>query len=429
MISVSKLIGSVWTASIVGTLFAAASAGADWPQFQGPNRTGISQETGIARAWPEGGPRVLWTTSLAKGFAGPAIRDGEVYLLDRVNDKQDVLRCFDLATGREQWTFAYDAPGEVGSDDSGSRMTPTVDESYIYTAGMMGDLYCIDRKTHKPVWHRNIMKDFGIEELTWGVVQAPSLYKDLVVVAPQATNATVAAYNRLTGELVWQSEGFGKESYTTPIITTLAGVDQAVMITGVPEFSDATGQVAGVSMADGSTLWTYDGWQCEIPIPYPTPIPGDRLFITGEYGAGSAMIRIVREGDEFKAQELFKTDACGSQIHQPIFYRDHLYMNSNGRGRRDGMLCLTLDGEVKWKTDRQPHFERGNLLMVDKLIVNFDGRKGTLHLIDPSPKGYNELASAHIFDGNEMWAPMAISDGKLLVRNQEEMKCLDLRNP
>ena len=112
MIYVSKLIGSVWMASIVGTLCAAASAGADWPQFQGPNRTGISQETGIARAWPEGGPRVVWTTSLAEGFAGPAIRDGEVYLLDRVDSKQDVLRCFDLATGRELWTFAYDAPGE-----------------------------------------------------------------------------------------------------------------------------------------------------------------------------------------------------------------------------------------------------------------------------------------------------------------------------
>lgn len=424
---VSKFIGSVCRASIVGMLCVAANAAADWPQFQGPNRDGISLETGIAREWPEGGPRVLWTAPLAKGFAGPAIRDGEVYLLDRVDNKQDILRCFDLTTGQEKWTYPYDAPGVVGM--AGSRTPPTVDENYVYTVGMMGDLHCIDRKTHKPIWHRNIMEDFGIEEFTWGVVQAPSLYKDLVVVAPQAPDATIAAYNRLSGELVWQSEGFGAESYTTPIITTLAGVDQAVMVTGVPENTDATGMVAGVSMEDGSTLWTYDGWQCEIPIPYPTPLPDDRLFITGGYGAGSAMIRIVRDGDELKAEELFKTDDCGSQIHQPIFYQNHLYMNSNGGGRRDGLICNTLDGDVKWRTMQEPYFELGNLIMVDNLIVNFDGRKGTLHLIDPTPKGYNELASAQIFDGIEMWAPMAVSDGKLLVRNKEEMKCLDLRNP
>jgi outer membrane protein assembly factor BamB len=427
MISLSKLISTAWTTSIIGALCATAIAQADWPQFQGPNRTGISLETGIARAWPEEGPRVLWTTSLAEGFAGPAIRDGEVYLLDRVDNKQDVLRCFDLATGEEQWTFAYDAPGEVGF--AGSRMPPTVDENYIYIAGMMGDLHCVDRKTHKPLWHRNIMTDFEIEEFTWGVVQAPSLYKDLVVLAPQAANATIAAYNRLTGELVWQSEGFGLESYTTPIITTFAGVDQAVMVTGVPENSGGTGYAVGVSMADGSTLWTYDGWQCEIPIPYPTPLPGDRLFITGGYGAGSAMVQIDREGDQLKAKEIFKTDVCGTQIHPPILYEDHLYMNSNGGGRRDGMICLTLDGKVLWKTKRKPNFELGNLLMVDELIVNFDGNKGMLHLINPSPEGYNELDSAQIFEGHEMWAPMAISNGKLLLRNKTEMKCLDLRNP
>lgn len=427
MKSVSKLIDCAWKTFILAALSTTASAAADWPQFQGPDRNGISPETGIARTWPEGGPRVLWTASLGEGFAGPAIRDGEVYLLDRLGNQQDVLRCFDLATGQEQWTFAYDAPGEV--DSNGSRMPPTVDVNFIYTTGMMGDLYCVDRKTHKPVWHRNIMKDFEREELTWGVVQAPSLFKNLVIVAPQAPDATIAAYDRLTGKLVWKSEGFGAESYTTPVITTFAGVDQAVMITGVPENTNAIGKVVGVSMADGSTLWTYDGWQCEIPIPYPTPLPDGRLFITGEYGAGSAMIRILRDGDQFKTQELFKTDACGSQIHQPIFYQDHLYMNSNGNGRRDGMLCLTLDGEVKWKTGRQPHFERGNLLMVDSLIVNFDGHKGTLHLIQPSPESYSELASAQILKGREMWAPMAVSDGKLLVRNQEEMKCLDLRNP
>ncbi len=412
------------TVAVAVTVGLSVGVKADWPQFQGPNRNGVSTETGLARAWPEGGPRVVWTIPLGEGFAGPAIRDGEVYILDRIGGKQDILRCLDLENGEELWAFAYDAPGEVES--SGSRNPPTVDEKYVYTVGMLGHFHCIDRQTHKPVWRKNLVRDFGSGEPTWGVTQSPSLHNGLVVVAPQSRQVTVAAFDRVTGDLVWKSKGLGGEGYVSPVVTTLGGVDQAVMVTA------EQGMVAGISMSDGKVLWTYEGWQCEIPIPFPTPLSDDRLFITGEYGAGSAMIQIVRDGDRFNVKELFKTDVCGSQIHQPILYKNHLYMNSNGNSRRDGMLCLTLDGELKWRTreDRDlPNFERGNLLLADNMIISLDGRKGTLHLIDPSPEAYKELARTKLFDGEEMWAPMAISNGKLLVRSQEEMKCLDLRNP
>ena len=403
---------------------------ADWPQMGGPDRNNISSETDLPRQWPEGGPNVLWTVAVGAGYGSPSIRDGEVFFLDREGEARDILKCLSLETGNELWRFAYDAPGSVSHD--GSRTAPTVDADCVYTVGMMGDFHCVNRKTHQAVWSKNLIADFGIELPGWGVVQAPSIYKDLVIVAPQAPDAFVVAYKRDSGELVWRTPAFGLVGYSTPVITTLAGVDQAVMVSACSKDGATKGLVAGISLQDGSLLWTYDGWQCCIPIPYPVTLPGDRLFITGGYKAGSAMIQVSREGEKFDVKELFKTDACGSQIHQPLFFNDYLYLNSNSNEREDGMMCLSLDGQVRWKTRdaRLPlTFERGPLLLADGLIYNLDGKRGVLCLIEPAAEGYKELAQAEYLDGKEIWAPMALSQGRLLIRSQREMKCLLLRNP
>lgn len=408
----------------IGLMAPVLAQAADWPQFQGPNRDGTSPETGLARTWPESGPKVLWSFPLGEGYAAPVVRDGEVYILDRVEDKQDVLRCLDLQTGKESWQYAYDAPGNLSHN--GSRTPPTVDDKYVYSVGAFGHFYCIDRKTHQPVWHKNIATDFGVEVPGWGVVQSPSLYKDLVIVAPQASNAFVVAYKRDTGELVWQSPSLGAVGYSTPVITTLAGTEQAVMI------GASAGKVAGLSLENGAVLWEYAGWQCRIPIPFPQPLPDNRLFITGGYNAGSAMIRISQENGAFAVKEIFKTDLCGSQIQQPLLVGDYLYVNDSSNERDDGLMCVSLDGRVIWKTgDLEPklRFDRGNLILADGLIIILNGKRGELCLVDPSPDAYKEVAKAKIFDGKEIWAPMALSEGKLLVRNQREMKCLDLKNP
>jgi outer membrane protein assembly factor BamB len=395
---------------------------ADWPQFQGPNRNGVSPEKNIARIWPETGPEQLWQIPLGTGFGGPAIRDGEVFVLDRESDLRDILRCLDLETGEELWQFKTDAPGSTSFP--GSRMTPTVTEKYVYAVGLTGQFYCIDRTTHQAKWTIDLQTEYPpSKDPKWGYAQAPSVYGDLVIVAPQSPDAFVAAFNRETGALVWaNTDGMGY-GYSSPHITKLAGMDQVVMVGG------GEPAVFGISVEDGRTLWQYANWFCRIPIPFPTPLPDDRLFITGEYGAGSAMIRVVKSDTGYAVEELFTTDVCGSQIHQPLFLDNHLYMNSNGNNRGDGMLCLTLDGEMKWRTrDTQeaPRFERGGLLSADGVVINFDGKSGTLHLIESTPDAYREIAQAEIFEGSQMWSPLAFSQGKLLVRNQEEMKCFQL---
>ena len=415
---------------VCALLVCTVSPAADWPQFGGPNRNNISPEKGLARAWPEGGPKVLWRVPLGPGFASPSVSNGQVYVLDRPDDQKDVLRCYDLAHGNELWNHAYDAPGTP--THTGSRTAPTIDGAFVYTVGIMGHLCCVDVRTHQPVWTRNLVTDFGSAEPMWGVAQAPSVYKDLVIAAAQAPDAYVVAYDKATGELRWKSPGLGLPGYTTPVVATVAGIDQVIMAGSCSPSGPEKGTVAGISPIDGSLLWRYDNWQNPIPIPFPVLLPDNRVFITGGYNAGSAMIQLSQRDGQWTVKELLKTDRCGSQIQQPVLLGECLYMNSNSNEREDGMLCLALDGQVKWKTHGTadlPTFGLGPLLAADGLIYNLDGDKGILHLIAPSPEGYLELAQAKMLDGKEIWAPMALSDGKLLLRSQSELICLDVSAP
>jgi hypothetical protein len=358
---------------------------------------------------------------MAEGFGGPAVRDGKVYFLDRMDGTKEVLWCLDLDTGEIEWQSNYEAPGQFSYN--GTRSTPTVTERHVYTVGMTGKLYCFDRVSGDPVWNIDLVEEYPpATTQRWGTSQAPYIHGDLLLVAPQSRKGFVVALNKLTGDVVWASERLGSVGYSSPVVANLCGVDQVVMV--------SVGAVSGLSLEDGSVLWQHTDWECRIPIPYATALPDDRLFITGEYGAGSAMIQIKKSGAKFAVEELYATQDCGSQIHQPLFHEGYLYMNSNGNKRNDGMLCLSLDGEVQWRTrDNRtlPRFERGGLLMVDGLIINFDGKRGTLHLIDPSPEGYKELTGAKVFEGNTMWSPLAFSRGRLLIRSQEMLKCFDLR--
>ncbi|MGE5447112.1 MAG: PQQ-binding-like beta-propeller repeat protein, partial [Bacteroidales bacterium] len=157
----------------------------DWPQYLGPTRNSISPEKNILRSWPESGPEVLWTAPVGIGYGGPVVKDGKVYLLDRDDKVGDNLRCLDLATGKELWNFAWEAPGAVMFP--GSRSVPAVDGNRVYSCGPYGDLYCIDTNTHKPLWKKNVWKDYGGEEIPiWAIAQCPLVYGDLLIIASMA---------------------------------------------------------------------------------------------------------------------------------------------------------------------------------------------------------------------------------------------------
>ena len=190
--------------TVMLALSASSAVAADWPGVYGPRRDGTSDQKGLLRTWPAAGPKVLWTAPMGAGFGGAAVSDGKVYVLDLDEQVGDKLRVFDLSSGKELWSFAYDAPGAFMF--AGSRTTPTVDGDLVYTSGPLGDLYAISTTSHKPVWHKNVWKDFGGGELPrWAIVQHPLVYGDLVIAAAQTSQAGVVAFDKNSGELKWKS--------------------------------------------------------------------------------------------------------------------------------------------------------------------------------------------------------------------------------
>ena len=457
---------------IVAIIFlsAAVAFAADWPQYYGPKRDSTSTEKSLLRSWPKEGPRVLWTAPLGFGFGGPAVSRGRVYLLDRDEKVGDTLRVYDFATGKELWNFASDAPGSFMWP--GSRTVPSVDGDYVYSCGPLGDLYSININTHKPVWHKNVWTDFGgsgaLPELRqpppgmrgvqpgppggtppappgappgapgrggapgsqlpmWAITQNPLIYRDLVIVASQAPEAGVVAYDKLTGELKWKSPALsGGVGYVSPSVVKVGGEDHLVMITSARGFgrSAGGGSVNGLDPLTGKALWTYGNWQCGIPVPHAVDAGEGRVLVTGGYRAGAAMIKVQKKADgSYEVTELFKNPDFGSHTQPPILYKDHFYAQYTTNERSDGLVCMSMNGEVKWKTGEEPLLSKGGAVLADGLLLAADGNT-KLYLIDPDPSGFKPLASAELLESGNNWAPLALVDGKLLIRDQKHLKCV-----
>lgn len=469
----------------------------DWPQYLGPDRNAASGETGLLRSWPEDGPKLLWTLPLGAGFGGAAVSGGKVYVYDRVEDKTNVLRCLDLMTGKEEWTFSNDVPGKV--DFNGSRSVPAVDGDKIYVCDPFGNLHCVDMKGHGALWHKNIWTDFGGENLPqWGIAQSPVVYGDVVIVASQTVGAGLVAYDKNTGDVAWKTPALpgGNAGYVSPAIVNVLGEDHLVMISapgrdnaggggrgaqggppgsgpssdqgaqggppgsgpssgqgaqggppssgppgdqgvqggpqgsGPPSGGSSAGQdtitekgaVAGYDPKTGSLLWSYDGFQCRNPCHNVVALGGSRLFISGGYDAVAVLIRIEKEGEGYTAKELMTSSDFGTFLHPAVYYDGYLYGTCTTSSARDGLVCMDLEGNVKWKTKKKPLFDKGGSILADGMIIINDG-EGMFYLVEATPEGFKALSEAQLLDSKEAWAPLAIGDGKLVVRDQNQLKC------
>lgn len=417
----------------------------DWPQYLGPNRDGTSPQKGILRSWPETGPEVLWTVNVGPGYAGPIIKDGKVYILDRDDKTGDVMRCFDFSNGKELWKFSYDAPGTVMFP--GSRSVPAVDGNYVYSCGHNGDLYCIDIRTHKPVWNKNVWTDFGGTKLPiWAITQCPLIYGNLLLVLSQAPEAGLVAYNKLTGDIVWKTPNLGNETYASPAIVKIAGEDHIAMVIsstnpiGHRELPQTMGKIVGIRPLTGEILWEYDNWQNHIQVASAFDAGEGRVIALGGYELGTAMIKVEKKSDGgYSVKELFRHNDFGDHTKPPILYKGYFYAQFSTNSKRDGLACMDMNGKLLWKTMRNPLFDKGSMILADGLILATDGRT-SLYIIEPDPSGFKPLASAEVLKeggitgddqlasrvggSTQNWAPMALAQGRLLIRDQSRLMCI-----
>lgn len=393
----------------------------DWPQYLGPDRNSISSEKGLLRSWPTEGPKVLWTATLGEGFGGPAVSEGKVYIYDRVDDRANVLRCFDLISGNEEWTFSYEAPGSVSYD--GSRSVPAIDDRRIYVCDVFGNFHCVDMDTHKALWKKNIWTDFSKTDLPkWAIAQNPLVYKNMVIIASQTQETGLVAYDKINGDIVWKTNNLpGDAGYVSPKIVKINDEDHLVMISA-SRYQGSEGAVCGFDPKNGNPLWSYT-WKCKTPVPNVTEISNDQLFVTGGYRAGGALIQIVKKGNDYNVKEIMFSKEFGTHVHPAIFYKGHLYSQCTNNQVREGFMCMDLSGNIKWKTGRDPHFDKGGYILVDDMIISSDGGK-MLYLIEPTPSEFRVLAKAELLETKQAWAPLALSEGKLLIRDQKQMKCV-----
>ncbi len=419
---------------------------ADWPNFQGPQRNGVSTESGLKLSDWGDGPEVLWKKTLNEGFGGAAIKGDEVFVIDRKPAEADRLLCLDLADGTEKWAFQHDHAGKLSFP--GSRGVPYVTDDAVYFIGGFGQVYSIDRASQKANWIVELQDSYDAEPPRWGWAQSPVVVGDTMIVAAMSADVGLVGLDLKTGKEKWQTEGFG-DSHSTPTVMTLHGVEQVVFLATLKE--DELGTTISVEPSSGKVLWKTDAYFNKIPIPFPTKVTDELVYLTGGYENGSCMIRV---SSDWQVEKVFEIEQ-GTQMHPPFVIGEHIYYlaneNANHKGEKratGGLTCMDFEGNIVWNTGNAPFMGRGNMILVDGKLLIQDGEVGYLRVIDPSPKGYQEIAMADIFGKKEevdkqiaaqagrkqikipdlkYWSPMALSNGHLIMRGQENLVCVSLK--
>lgn len=393
----------------------------DWPQFRGTDRTAISPETGLLRKWPQGGPAVVWSRPVCQGYAAAAIRDGRVFVNDYDRKRsQWMVLCLSLETGDEIWRFTEKK--RIRPNHGITRTVPAVDDDYVFSLDPKCLLHCLDANTGKEIWRNHLPSEYATPIPPWYAGQCPLIEQDRVVIAPGG-KVFVTALEKATGKVIWETPN------PDPTPMSHASVMPAV-IDGVRQYLHCNLKGAvGVAAEDGALLWRFP-WKFNVAVPVsPVPIGDGRVFLTSCYDAETVMIRVTRKGNGFHAEKLFSLGPGGwnSEVQTPILYEDHLF--GVGKKRRGQFTCLDLEGHEVWKSQLRSGFGLGSYLLADGMFFLLEGNTGILRLVDADVRQYRELDHAQVLSGHDVWAPMALSDGKLVVRDMKTLKCLRVGAP
>lgn len=396
-------------------------AAGDWPQWRGPDRDDISRETGLLKQWPEGGPKLLWTSNKAGlGYSGFSTSGGTLFTMGANENSEEELIALDAATGTEKWRTMVGARYANKWGD-GPRSTPTVDGDRVYALGGKGDLICASAADGKTIWKTSLVTDHGGKIQSWGYTESVLVKGGHVYCTPGGPQGTVLALDKMTGTKVWQSADWTDPcQYASIIAVAHNGADQLIQLT--------MKTLAGVDAKDGKVLW-------QTPFPgavavIPTPIFKDgNVYVAAGYKVGCMMVNI---GAGNSVTPVYQNTNMVNHHGGVILVGDHLYGHSDG----GGWTCQDFKtGEVKWAEKK---LGKGAIHCADGMLYLLEESNGTIPpniaLIEASPDGWKEhgrfplpqQTSQRAKDGR-VWVHPVVSHGRLYLRDQELIFCFDVK--
>lgn len=375
-----------------------------WTDFRGPTRDGRYDELAIRTSWPaEGLPR-LWKQPVGGGYASFVVAEGRAYTIEQRRN-QEVVAAYEVETGREVWTHGWTAEFRESLGGDGPRATPVWYDGRVYALGATGEFRCLDGKTGKLIWNRNILTENGARNIEWGMAASPLVFDDKVIVQPGGpAGKSVVAYHRLSGAPLWSALG-DQASYTSPMLVQLAGRRQVLVVTA--------SRIVGLAPEDGSLLWETP-WQnnASINVAQPVMVNQNRFFISAGYGKGAALVEVTGGGRSFSARKVWENNSMKNKFNSSVLDKGYVY------GLDEGILtCVdAATGERKWKGGRYGY---GQVLLASgHLIITTED--GEVVLVRATPDQHTEVARFRALEGRT-WNNPAISNGRLLVRNTTEM--------
>ena len=390
--------------------------GEDWPQWRGPQSDGISRETGLLVDWREKSPHVVWQRALGTGFSSFSVAGGRLYTLAAVDDIESVF-CLDANTGDTLWQERTGNQYKDPQGGDGPRSTPTVHGDVVYALGAAGDLICLDSASGKIRWQRNVLEEFQVKNLQWGVSTSPYVDKERLLVNVGAEGASIVSFQKSTGEVVWKNLS-DVAGYASPIRIDVAGPDGQ----SIPELVFFCGRaLVGVSPEDGTEHWRHE-WITTSDMNIATPIyePKSRLlFVSAARDTGRCSAYHLTAGkDGVTSKLLYTNEEMRNHYNSCILLNGYVYGFDNSI-----LKCIRLQtGKQMW-LDRT--VGKGSLVAAQGHLFVL-GELGELAVIEASPEEYREKGRFQALESGRAWSPPTLANGRLYIRDLENAVCVDI---
>jgi outer membrane protein assembly factor BamB len=397
----------------------------DWPQWRGPDRNGVSKETGLLKEWPKDGPKLQWQIKDAgEGYSTPAVAGDYVYVLGNKGKDDEFVEARAVKDGTQIWTRKL---GKVGVNNGpqypGARSTPTVDGNVLYALGSDGDLACLDIAKGDVRWHKNLVSDFGGVPGNWAYAESPLIDGDVLVCTPGGKDATLVALEKKTGNVIWKCpvpDG-DQAAYASPIVVEVGGLKQYVQF--------LQKGLVGVDAKTGKFLWRYAKTAEKSAANIPSPVAHDGYIYSASGQGVGGLVKVKVEKDDVTANEVYFNANLPRSIGGVVLHGDYLYGTTNR-----GLVCVEfVSGKTKWS---DPCVGPGSVCYADGCLY-IHGESGETALVEATPDSYREkgrfLPADQPKHGSDMmaskaWTYPVVANGRLYIRDQKMMWCYDVKD-